>query len=391
MEKLFLKDDEVKLLDKSNYAETINQVDAETQWVKVFYKEVQVVGLDNAPILLAEIKSELGLASRDDVIVSCMENAGVCLQLPVNNKKETVPVSTIGYTGLVTRAGFGGPALNYSESNKRLPMPPCDRAEVLNAGLSTFKDSEGSFGYALIRFDRNDAFHSSEYSILPVSELLREVEDSLEFNYSNWEFIDGSVSPAFTSLRWQIADSKIEAEIKKTLNKRDDFNLGMVLLTSDTGISSAKIYLTLQGKNGNPILIGRPQCMPHKNGNSAKNFGKCADALTSSVRDVLSLMQTLTQKKCLHVGGAIRLFANRLRLPKRFAMTVAADYEAGYPQGASFYEVFIALQDVIYLYQRDAENATPEKVFELSEAVSCILFIENMSEYDRNFEWADKE
>ena len=69
-EKLFLKDDEVKLLDKSNYAEVINQIDTETQWDKVFYKEVQVVGLDNAPILLAEIKSELGLASRDDVIVS---------------------------------------------------------------------------------------------------------------------------------------------------------------------------------------------------------------------------------------------------------------------------------------------------------------------------------
>ena len=50
-EKLFLKDDEVKLLDKSNYAEVINQIDTETQWDKVFYKEVQVVGLDNAPIL----------------------------------------------------------------------------------------------------------------------------------------------------------------------------------------------------------------------------------------------------------------------------------------------------------------------------------------------------
>lgn len=387
---IFLKDDEVKALSKENYADILKNIDQNTYWGKVYYKDVLAKGIDNVPILVDTVKKEHGISSRDDVVVSCMGNAGICLQFPVKDKITIYPVSTNGYLGVISRAGFGGPALNYEESTKRIPMSAESRAIVINSGLETFKDSESAFGYVLCRFERIDAFHSAEYSVLPVSELMTQVEDNLNFLYSDWEFTDGSVSPSFVSLKWLIKDTHLIEEINKVLKKKTEkYSLCIVMLSSDTGTSSAKLYLALQGASGFPMLIGSPKCLPHKYGHIPQDFGEQACAIAASVRENVNLIQSLTKKKCLNISGAIRLFANKFRLPKRIAMQIAEDYGTGYPNGATFYEVFIALQDIIYLYQKDKDKVTPEKYFELSEAVAGMLFIEHLSEYDRNFEWAE--
>lgn len=383
----FLKEEAFLVLNKEDYKETLTEIDNATSWQKVYFKDVQVIGIDNIPILLDEVKEKHEMTALDEnVIVSCMENSGICVQFPENNKMKTYPVSTIGYQGVVLRAGFSGPALNYGESSKRNPMPPIERAKVLNAGLSTYKDSESAFGYIMRRYDRIDAFHSSEYSVLPVSELLEVVEDVLDFYYEGWDFQDGSVSPSFVSLKWQIKDTNLETELKKIF-KKEDFKICLVMLSSDTGTSSAKLYLALQGKSSFPILVGRPKGVPHKCGKTTADFSAAANAITASIRDNFSLIQELTKKKCVHVGGAIRLLAYKFRLPKKISLQVAEEYAIGYPTGATFYEVFIALQDIIYQYQKDTDKVTPEKSFELSEAVVDMLYMERIEETDRNFDW----
>lgn len=389
-EKIFLRDEETMILTNENYKEVLKTIDANTNWMKIYFKDVNIKGIDNVPILVESEKEKHNLTSRDDVVISCMENTGICLEFPVENKLVTYPVSTLGYLGVITRAGFGGgPALYYAESTKRFPMPPSSRASVINEGLSTFKDCESNFGYILCRYDRIDAFHSAEYSVLPVSELLMYVEDSLDLNYQSWEFDGGSVSPSFTSLKWHIIDSKLESDLKNILKIKNDFTVCIILLSSDTGTSSAKLYLALQGKSKFPMLIGNPKNLPHKNGNAVSDFVEAADAITGSVRDNIALLQSLTTKKCEHIDGTIRLLSRKFRLPKKIAMQVAEEYGTGYPKGATFYEVFIALQDIIYLYQKDADKVSPEKSFELSEAVVSMLYFEHLSEYDRFFEWAD--
>ena len=230
---------------------------ANSRWQRCKVSDLEVSPLDRGSSLVGK----LGLFApgiSQEAVEDTADNLGLAMMVD----HQYYPIRGTAYKSLLDRAKIGGTAL-----------PKLSRtalADVLNACLRLYHAE----ALLLLRDEKVAAVHSgdeTDYSVLPVDELLVALQKKLDERFSGSEFEGGYCDHSLVSASWSMPGQKEELleGYKKTLEEQGQKAVaakrmpGIRFITSDTGVASAKVSALLAGGQY-PIHIGSCLSVDHR-------------------------------------------------------------------------------------------------------------------------------
>ena len=314
-----------------------------SQWVRVRVNDLQVEPLDKKSPLAGNL-SAFAPGTTQEALDDTAENLGLAMR--VDGK--LYPVRSTAYKSLLDRAKIGGTAL-----------PKLSRevlAKVLNECLSLFKAE----ALLLIRDEKISAVHSgdeTDYSVLPVNELLSTLQAKLDDRFAGNQFESGYCDHSLVSASWMLPGQKEEliGTYAKLLNSQGKSKLasklipGVRFVTSDTGVASAKVSALLLGGQY-PIHIGGCVSVDHRHQTKVSDFNAALDQLFAQFGDSIAKLQGLLEIQLDYPINAMTRICKKLSLPKKAALEAISMYEMTYGGGpATAHDVFLALQEIPFI------------------------------------------
>lgn len=319
----------------------------ESLWQRCKVCDLKVEPLDrNSPLYGNPGAFAPGISN--DAVEDTADNLG----LAINVAGELYPVRMTAYKSLIDRAKIGGNSL-----------PKLDRkvlAEVLNSCLSLYS----SDALVLIRDEKAAAVHSgdeSDYSILPINELLATLKSKLDDRFPGNCFESGYSDHAMTCASWRMPDQKEDliGTYTKLLATQGKTALAAKLTpgirfgTSDVGLSSARISALLMGSQ-HPIHIGSCIEVDHRHKSRISDFDAAMDQLFAQFGDTIAKLKRLLEINVAYPVNAMTRICKKLSMPKKAAVEAIAMYETAYGGGpATAHDVFMAMQEIPFLLKTD--------------------------------------
>ncbi len=342
-----------------------------SQWLTCRVNELQVEPLDASSPLYGNL-SAFATGTSLDAVKDTASNLGLAMQVGEN----LYPLRMTAYKSLLDRAKIGGTAL-----------PKLSRsvlAEVLNACLKLYSSS----ALLLIRDEKVSAVHSgdsTDYSVLPINELLGTLKAKLDARFPGNEYECGYCDHSLVSASWKMPDqkedllgayTKLLASQGKTA-MADKLMPGIRFITSDTGVASAKVSALLVGGQ-HPIHIGGCIAVDHRHQKKISDFDAALDQLFAQFGDSIAKLQKLLEVHLDYPVNAMTRICKKLSLPKKAAVEAIAMFEMAYGGGtATAHDVFLAMQEIPFILK--TEN-TPE---------SKLLVVEENMARALTFKWGD--
>ena len=243
----------------------------------------------------------------------------------------------------------------------------------------------------LIRDEKVSAVHSgdeSDYSVLPINELINALKNKLDSRFPNNEFKSGYADHSITSAFWTMPEQKedllgtytkmLAAQGKSVMASK--LTPGIRFITSDTGISSAKVSALLVGA-AYPIPIGSCLAIDHRHIMSkVKDFEDALDQLFAQFGDTIKKLEKLMEIELDYPINAMTRVCKKLSLPKKAAVEAIKMYEMAYGGGtATAHDVFMAMQEIMFILKTDG---TPEsKLISVEENMARALTL-RWNDYD---------
>lgn len=344
-----------------------------SSWHRCKVKDLHVEPLDSTSPLYGH-PSAFAAGTSEEAIEDTAANLGLALNVDGN----IYPVRSTAYKTLIERAKVGGTALPKLSRK--------DLANVLNSCLSV----HNSDALLLIRNEKISAAHSgddTDYSVLPMDELLVTLERKLSERFPGFLFEGGYTDHSYTSCSWILPNQKegILGAYTKALAAHGQTAIanrlvpGIRFLTSDTGLAAAKVSALLLGTQ-HPINIGDCIGVDHRNQRKVADFEAEMDKLFAKFCDSVAKLQSLLEIPLEYPVNAMTRVCKKLSLPKKEALEAIAMYEMAYGGGpATAHDVFMAMQEIPYILKT---RHTPEaKMLKTEENMARALSI-RWSDYD---------
>lgn len=349
------------------------ELSAKSKWVREKISELFVAALDMTSPLIGSI----GLFApeiSDDAVMDTVSNMGLAMQV----EGEYYPLRGTAYKSLLDRAKISGTALPKLKKE--------DLANTLNACFHLFE----SEALLLVRNEKVSAVHSgdeTDYSILPVNELLGVLQGKLDVRFAGNVFTEGYSDHALTSAEWEMPSQKeellgtyskvLEANGKKAMAYK--VMPGIRFSTSDTGISSAKVSAMLMGLQY-PIHIGGCLAVDHRNRAKVSDFEEQLEQLFAQFDDSVKKLSKLLEIYLEYPVNAMTRVCKRLALPKKAAVEAIAMFEmANGDNPATAHDVFMAMQEIPYILK--TQGVPESKMLTVEENMARALTIK-WEEYD---------
>lgn len=344
-----------------------------SRWHRCQVKELQVEPLDSKSPLFSDL-TKFAVGVTQDAIEDTASNLGIAIRVD----GQYYPVRTTAYKSLLDRAKIGGTALPKL-SRKAL-------ADVLNECLHLFSAD----ALLLIRDEKVSAVHSgdsSDYSVLPMDELLTVLRKKLDERFPGNNFESGYSDHSISSAAWSLPNQKEEliGAYTKLLTAQgksrmaDKLMPGIRFTTSDTGVASAKVTAFLGGAQY-PIHIGSCVSVDHRHQKKVEDFEVALDQLFAQFGDAVKKLEGLMDITLEYPVNAMTRICKKLSLPKKAALEAIAMFEMSYGGGtATAHDVFMALQEIPFTLK--SENTPEGKMLVVEENMARVLSL-RWSDYD---------
>lgn len=310
----------------------------------------------------------------EDAVKDTAENLGLALEA----EGEIYPLRNTAYKSLLDRAKISGTSL-----------PKLSRetlSETLNGCLALYSAET----LLLIREEKVSAVHSgdaSDYSVLPIDELLKTLEKKLDDRFPGSVFESGYSDHALSSASWTMPGQKEDllGTYTKLLTAKSMSTMasklmpGIRFITSDTGIASAKVSAMLTGTQ-HPIHIGGCVAVDHRHQAKVSDFEAALDQLFAQFGDSVVKLQKLLEINLDYPINTMTRICKKLSLPKKAAVEAIGMYEMAYGGGpATAHDVFMAMQEIPYILK--TEHTAESKMLVVEENMARALTL-RWSDYD---------
>lgn len=310
----------------------------------------------------------------EDAVKDTADNLGLALEV----EGEIFPLRNTAYKSLLDRAKISGTSL-----------PKLSRetlSETLNGCLALYSAET----LLLIREEKVSAVHSgdaSDYSVLPIDELLKTLERKLDARFPGSTFESGYSDHALSSASWTMPGQKedlLGAYTKMLMangmsTMASKLMPGIRFITSDTGIASAKVSAMLTGTQ-HPIHIGSCVAVDHRHQSKVSDFDAALDQLFAQFGDSVIKLQKLLETYLDYPINAMTRVCKKLSLPKKAAVEAIGMYEMAYGGGpATAHDVFMAMQEIPYILK--SEHTAESKMLVVEENMARALTL-RWSDYD---------
>ena len=349
------------------------QVNDRSTWTHCAVNQLHVEPLNRNSSCYPALK-EFAPGVSQEAVEDSFNNLGLAIRFD----QKLYPVRETAYKSLLDRAKISGSGLNKLTKD--------ELAQVLNTFLGHFR----SEALVLVRDEKISAVHSgdeADYSILPIDRLLNVLQSKLGDRFPGNVFEGGYSDHAITSAAWSLPDQKedligayarlLASKGKSAMASR--LMPGVRFLTSDTGISSAKVAALLLGAQ-QPIHIGSCLAVDHRHNASITDFDHALDQLFAQFGESMARLQHLLEIELDYPVNAMTRVCKKLSMPKKAAVEAIAMYEMTYGGGpATAHDVFLAMQEIPFIMK--TSGAPESKLLALEENMARALSL-NWDDYD---------
>lgn len=346
------------------------ELSRESLWLRCSVRELRVMPVTS------ESAPWYGYAPcvSEDAVADTAQNLGLAVRVC----GEAYPLRQTAWKSLLDRAKLSGSVLPKLSREKL--------ADILN---ECFK-LHGSDALALVRCEKVSALHSgdeSDYSVLPIDELLSTVSAKLNERFPGRVFVSGYTDHALTGAEWAMPGQRDElfktyeamlvSQGKGAMAAR--LMPGIRFMTSDTGVSSAKVSAMLMGTQY-PIHIGGCVEVEHRHKSTVADFELVMDQLFAQFTDSVAKLQKLLDIHLDYPVNAMTRVCKQLRLPKKAALEAISMFEmATGVASATAHDVFMALQEIPFILS--TEHTPQGKLLVVEENLARALTL-RWNDYD---------
>ena len=346
------------------------ELSRESLWLRCAVRELRVMPVTS------ESAPWYGYAPcvSEDAVADTAQNLG----LAVHVCGEAYPLRQTAWKSLLDRAKLSGSVLPKLSREKL--------ADILN---ECFK-LHSSDALALVRCEKVSALHSgdeADYSVLPIGELLSTVSAKLNERFPGRVFISGYTDHALTGAEWTMPGQRDELlktyEAMLTVRGKGAMAArltpGIRFMTSDTGVSSAKVSAMLMGAQY-PIHIGGCVEVEHRHKSTVVDFELVMDQLFAQFTGSVAKLQKLLDIHLDYPVNAMTRVCKYMRLPKKAAPEAISMFEmATGGASATAHDVFMALQEIPFILS--TEHTPQGKLLVVEENLARALTL-RWSDYD---------
>ena len=345
----------------------------QSQWLRFQVRDIEIEPLSKDSPLFSDIQA-FAQGTSQEAVNDTAKNLGLALRVDGS----LYPIRDTAYKTLLDRAKIGGSAL-----------PKLSR-DILAQTLNACMKLSNSDALILVRDEKVSAVHSgdeTDYSVLPINELLRVIKDKLDSRFPGNEFDTGYSDHSITSGLWKMPAQKndLMGTYLNTLNANGQSKLasklmpGIRFITSDTGVASAKITAMFVGGQY-PIAIGSCISVDHRHKASIADFDNAVDLVFAKFSDNVKKLEKLLDVYLDYPVNAMTRICKKLAMPKKAAIEEIEMYKMAYGgKGASAHEVYMAMQEILFILKTEK---TPEsKMLTVEENLTRALSI-NWYDYD---------
>ena len=349
------------------------QLNDRSTWTHCAVNQLHVKPLEKNSLSFPNL-TDFASGVSPEAVEDTVNNLGLAIQFD----HKLYPVRETAYKSLLDRAKINGSGLNKLTKN--------ELAQVLNTFLGHFR----SEALVLVRDEKVSAVHSgdeADYSILPIDRLLDVLQHKLSDRFPGNSFEGGYSDHAITSAAWSLPDQKEEligayAKLLASKGKSAAASRlmpGVRFLTSDTGVSSAKVSALLLGGQ-HPIHIGSCIAVDHRHKTSIEDFDQALDQLFAQFGESIARLQHLLEVELDYPVNAMTRVCKKLSMPKKAAVEAIAMYEITYGGGpATAHDVFLAMQEIPFIMK--TSGAPESKLLAMEENMARTLSL-NWADYD---------
>ena len=344
-----------------------------SRWTRSPVKELKVEPLSENSPLYGNL-SEFAVGTSAEAVEDTAKNLGLALRI----NGQLYPIRDTAYKSLLDRAKIGGTAL-----------PKLSR-EALSGILNSCLNLFGAESLVLVRDEKVSAVHSgdpTDYSVLPIEDLLKILQDKLDARFAENEFESGYSDHSITSASWRMPKQKedllgtytklLAAQGKTTMAAK--LMPGIRFMTSDTGVASAKVSALLVGGQ-HPIHIGGCIAVDHRHQSKVADFDSALDQLFAQFGNSVEKLQKLLEVHLDYPSNAMTRVCKKLSMPKKAAVEAIAMFEMAYGGGpATAHDVFMAMQEIPFILKSD--NTPQSKLLTIEENMARALTL-RWSDYD---------
>lgn len=273
-----------------------------------------------------------------------------------------------------------------------LRMDPVKMAETLNNGMEVARGNS----LMLVRFGKLFAIHSDGYVPMPVSTLFERTEEIISQNLGKIAFMNGYYEHSFCTAMWRLPDASngiIEAYEKalmftevKLKDEIKDYTPGLLLHTSDTQASAARLMPIFITSAGNYICLTEGVSVRHEK-NSGNKEG--LELYEEKISDIYSMFMASADKaaelaniKVKHPANTILNLAKKFDIPKKYACMAkdALIDEIGENEPCAAFDIVASLSNITVLACDGSASAT--FVLDLQEKIARVIRLNDWDEYD---------
>lgn len=369
----------INLTEKKEALDFFKKQKESDKWVRCNVSDLIAVPIPPAPIVASLIKDQLEIKNSTDDIVETIEEIGFLVSYPGEEKRQN---GLLRYTA--TGSAFERGLIKGSIFKK---LSAEDTCEILNKCYACEKDSKALILY---RDEKISAIHSgdeSDYSIIPVFDLLSELTTYLDATYPGYKMLSCSCTYEYVHATFEIPDKSIATELNKVLKKYDhptiEGNPVITFITSDAGMSAVKLYPSFKDKGGSTVSIGKPLQLTHKNRASIEDFKGKLQQIYATLNEAPTLIEELVKTAIFNPEGCFKKVCKYLKLPKNESLDACDFFICGI-ENTTALDVYYALYEVLDLSRKN--GAGPNRLINIEEAIARSLFIK-WDDFDHPFEW----
>lgn len=349
------------------------QQSKETEWKRCDVRAIHVEPLSKDSMLYMNPGRFAGDTTQEAVIDTA-NNLGLAIRIG----SEIRPVRDTAYKSLLDRAKISGTALPKLKKQSL--------AGILNECLAV----HNSKALMLIRDEKISAVHSgdeSDYSVLPIDELLGVLKESIDKRFPGNLFNKGYCDHSIASATWIFPNQRkallgtyvkyLEENGKKKL--ADKLVPGIRFTTSDTGIASAKVSALIMGTQM-PIHIGSCLSVDHRRNTKISDFEEVLNQLFAQFGETVKKLEELTRIHLAYPVNTMTRICKKMSMPKNAAVEAIAMFEMAHGNNpATAHDVFLAMQEIMFTAK--SEGASAAKLLNLEESMARMMAF-RWSDYD---------
>lgn len=361
-------------------------------WQTCKTEEISIMELYNNPIMLQVVKQDMDMTNvSDKTVEECMETHKLAVRFPTESKMLTFPIRDTAFKTICERAGIGGRTLSCIEDKTRqAELDPQIKALIFNECLKCYS----SKSLVLVRDDAVSAILSgdeSDYQRLPMIDLIKTLESSLETFVSDYELFNSKCDYEIAQITYRLFDDELTKAIKDAfigIKKGMEVIPYIKLVTSDVGISGANLYPVVVFEDGTQILLGEGIKTKHKGAGAYATFEENSKRIFALFIENAKKIADLKKIRIKHAGGCARNIANHLKFPKKESLETLADLDTlASCTALDIYMAIFSIVEAIYYDRQSKKKPLSEKeLLEWNELASEVAYLD-FKRYDFDFEW----